>query len=75
MWLFMLVTFALSILLYGLLHRYVLRHLKIPLWKDNGLLVIIQRLSGTIFMFGSVGYIWVTIMALFVLIFFTPKPA
>ena len=68
MWLFMLATFALSILLYGLLNRCVLRHLKIPLWKDNGLLVIIQRLSGTIFMFGSVGYIWVTIMALFVLI-------
>ena len=68
MWLFMLATFALSILLYGLLNRCVLRHLKIPLWKDNGLLVIIQRLSSAIFMFGSVGYIWVTIMALFVLI-------
>ena len=72
MWLFMFATFALSILLYGLLHRCGLRHLKIPLWKDAGPLVIIQRLSGTIFMFGSVGYIWVTIMALFVLIFFTP---
>jgi len=75
MWLFMLATFALSILLYGLLNRCVFRHLKIPIWKDNGLLVIILRLSGTIFMFGSVGYIWVTIMALFVLIFFTPWPA
>ena len=71
MWLFMLATFAISIVLYGLLDRCVLRHLKIPLWKNNGLLVIIKRLSGTIFMFGSVGYLWVSIMGLFVLIFFT----
>jgi hypothetical protein len=75
MWLFMLATFALSILLYGLLNRCVLRHLKLPLWKDKGPLVIIQRLLGTIFMFGLVGYIWATIMGLFVLIFFTPQPA
>ena len=75
MWLFMLATFALSIFLYGLLNRCVLRHLKLPLWKDKGPLVIIQRLLGTIFMFGLVGYIWATIMGLFVLIFFTTQPA
>ena len=71
MWLFMLATFAISIVLYGLLDRCVLRNLKLPLWTDRGSLVVIQRLLGTIFMFGSVGYIWVSIMGLFVLIFFT----
>jgi len=75
MWLFMLTTFAISILLYGLLNRCVLRHLKLPQLKASGPLAIIQGLLSTIFMFGSVGYIWATIVGLFVLIFFTPQPA
>ncbi|MDB4698525.1 hypothetical protein OAF45_00095 [Candidatus Latescibacteria bacterium] len=75
MWLFMLVTFAISILLYGLLNRCLLRHLKLPQLAASGPLAIIQGLLGTIFMFGSVGYIWATIIALFVLIFFTPQLA
>jgi hypothetical protein len=75
MWLFMLVTFAISILLYGLLNRCLLRHRIWPQLAASGPLAIVQGLLGTIFMFGSVGYIWATIMALFVLIFFTPQPA
>ena len=75
MWLFMLATFAISILLYGLLNRCLLRNIKLPQVKASGPLAIIQGLLGTIFMFGFVGYIWATIMGLFVLIFVTPQSA
>ena len=74
-WLFLVITFAISLLLYGLLNRCVLHCLKFPLWADKGPLLIIQHLLGTIFMFGSVGYIWASIMGLFVLIFFRPQIA
>ena len=48
MWLFMLATFAISVVLYGLLNRCVLRHLNLPRFAYKGPLVIIQRLLGTI---------------------------
>ena len=75
MWLFMLATFAISILLYGLLNRCLLRNIKLPQLKASGPLAIIQGSLGTIFMFGLIGYIWATIMGLFVLILVTPQSA